>query len=280
MSRPLRLLFLADIQMGMYATFSGLTDEDVADYAARGMTVRVAPSVEGHEWEVAQYRRAVEIANGLRPDVVLFGGDLIDDPNAEDQLEAYIRVTDELDADIERRWAPGNHDIADDTVVPTPESIARYRAAFGPDHFTFDAGPATVLVVNTVVIDHPEHVGDEWEAQRGFILDALDGRPDDRPVIVAGHHPLFVEHADEEDTYWNLPRERRKLLLDAFHGAGVRLMLAAHLHRNATAFDGDFEMATTGPVGYPLGPDPSGMRLVDIHEDGSAAHRYIPLDPG
>jgi serine/threonine-protein phosphatase CPPED1 len=277
MPPPFRVLFLADIQMGMYATFSGLTEDDVADYATRGMTVRVAPSVEGHEWEVAQYRRAVEIANGLRPDIVLFGGDLIDDPNAEDQLEAYLRITDELDEDIERRWAPGNHDIADDTVVPTPESIARYRAAFGPDYFTFDAGPATILVINTVVIDHPEHVGDEWEAQRRFILDALDGRPDGRAVIVAGHHPLFVDHAHEEDTYWNLPRERREPLLDAFHGAGVRLMLAAHLHRNAIAFDGDLEMATTGPVGYPLGPDSSGMRLVEIAEDGTAVHRYLPL---
>jgi serine/threonine-protein phosphatase CPPED1 len=272
-----KVLFLADIQMGMYATFSGLSDEKVADYAARGMTVSAVPPAEGYEWESRRYERAIEIANTLRPDLVLFGGDLIDDPNAEDQLDEYLRITDLLDPDIERRWAPGNHDIAADTIVPTHDSIARYRAAFGDDHFAFDAGPATFLVLNTVVIDHPENVVDEWERQHEFILDRLDGH-DGRPIVVAGHHPFFVDDPAEEDTYWNLPRERREPILSAFHDAGVRLVLGAHLHRNAYATDGDLEMVTTGPVGYTLGPDPSGMMLVEIGEDGPATHEYLSLE--
>lgn len=276
MSSPFRVLFLADIQMGMYATFSGLSDEAVAEYAERGMTVRVVAPAEGHEWESRQYLRAVEMANAMRPDLVLFGGDLIDDPNSEDQLDEYLRITGLLDSAIERRWAPGNHDIGADTIVPTAESIASYRAAFGPDYFAFDAGPVTFLVLDTVVIDHPENVPGEWEEQRQFVLDRLDGGG--RPIVIAGHHPLFVERADEDDTYWNLPLERRRPLLDALHGAGVRLALGAHLHKNAHAFDGDLELVTTGPVGYPLGPDPSGMRLVEIAEDGTSTHRYIPID--
>lgn len=271
-----RVLFLADIQMGMYATFSGLSEEAIARYAEAGMTVRAAPPAEGHEWEARQYERAVEMANALRPDLVLFGGDLIDDPNVEDQLDEYLRITDRLDPAIDRRWAPGNHDIGADTVVPNAESIASYRSVFGDDYFAFDAGPATFIVLDTVVIDHPEEVPDEWEAQRQFVLDRLDGTT--RPVVVAGHHPLFVDHPDEDDTYWNLPGERRRILLDAFHRSGVRLALGAHLHRNAHGVDGDLEMVTTGPVGYPLGPDPSGMRLVEIAEDGTAVHQYVPID--
>jgi serine/threonine-protein phosphatase CPPED1 len=277
MASPFRVLFLADIQMGMYATFSGLDDAAVAGYAERGMIVRSVPPVEGHEWEANQYRRAVALANDLRPDLVLFGGDLIDDPNAEDQIDEYMAITAELDPDLERRWAPGNHDIAADTVVPTAGSIAAYREIFGEDYFVFDAGPARFLILNTVVIDHPENVPDEWEAQRRFIVDVCE-RADDRPLIVAGHHPFFVDDPAEEDTYWNLPLERRSPLLATLKAAGVRMALAAHLHRNALAFDEDLEMVTTGPVGYPLGPDPSGVRLVEIAADGSASHRYIPLD--
>jgi serine/threonine-protein phosphatase CPPED1 len=277
MPPPFRVLFLADIQMGMYATFSGLSEDGVADYAARGMTVRAVPPAEGHEWEARQYQRAIEAANALQPDLVLFGGDLVDDPNAEDQLDEYLRITSLLDPGIERRWAPGNHDIGADTVIPTDESIARYREVFGDDYYAFDAGPATFLILDTVVIDHPENVAAEWESQRQFVLDRLDGS-DGRPIIVAGHHPFFVDHAAEDDTYWNLPRERRDPLLTAFHGAGVRLVLGAHLHKNAHAADGDLEMVTSGPVGYTLGPDPSGMTLVEIDEDGGATHRYLTLE--
>jgi hypothetical protein len=37
-------------------------------------------------------------------------------------------------------------------------------------------------------------------------------------------------------------------------------------------------MVTTGPVGVPMGPDPSGLRVVDIAE-GGVDHEYRPLSP-
>jgi hypothetical protein len=36
-------------------------------------------------------------------------------------------------------------------------------------------------------------------------------------------------------------------------------------------------MVTSGPVGYPLGDDPSGVRVVAVGESG-VAHRYSALD--
>ena len=69
-------------------------------------------------------------------------------------------------------WAPGNHDAAPDTVVPTTESLAAYRV-FGPDYYTAEVGPVRLVVLNTVVIDHPELVPDEWAAQNEFISESL-----------------------------------------------------------------------------------------------------------
>lgn len=269
-----RVLFLADSQLGLYASFSGLSAEVAAQYSAQGMQVAPVPPTQGHEWDARMYEKAVIAANELRPDLVLFGGDMIDDPNSEDQLDTFLAISRRLDPDIPMRFAPGNHDIGADTVVPTPDSIAAYRAVYGEDFYRFQAGPASFLVLNTVVIDHPESTPAEWAAQREFIADALDT---DDPPIVVGHHPFFLESLHEADNYWNLPAERRIPLVEQMRRAGVRLSIAGHWHRNNIAKYGDLEVVTSGPVGYPLGSDPSGFRLIEITE-GRISHRYLPLD--
>jgi 3',5'-cyclic AMP phosphodiesterase CpdA len=274
-----RFVFLADMQLGAYATFSGMTEEDVARYAAeRDMKVRAVPRVEGHEWDARRYDEAVDAVNALRPDLVVIGGDMVDDPNSEDQHDEFMRITSRIDPEIPVRWVPGNHDVADDTVVPTPGSLSAYREAFGEDYFAFDHGPLRLIALNTVVIDHPELVAGEWERQLAFVeAEVHEARQRRRPVVLVGHHPLFLRHPDEEDTYWNLPKERRRLILDLVHANGVPMAIAGHWHRNSVSRDRGFEMITTGAVGYPLGDDPSGFRIVEVAGD-RIRHRYRPLD--
>ena len=279
-SGPPTFVFLADTQLGCYATFSGFTDEQIAAYAAMGMKVEPVPPAEGFAWDADRYRRAVAAINRRRPRLVLIGGDLIDDANSEDQTKAFFEITSAIDDDIEVRWVPGNHDIALDAVVPTIESIEAYRAVFGPDYYSFRMGDILFLALNTSVIDHPEGAPGEWEDQLAFLSDELTtaARSDVGQVIVIGHHPLFLERADEPDTYWNLPLARRRVLLDLFERAGVRLGFAGHWHRNAEATANGFTQVVSGPVGYPLGDDPSGYRLVEVSADG-IRHEYRPL-PG
>ena len=45
---------MADCQLGAYATFSGMTEADVAEYATRDMRVEVVPRVAGFEWDAAR----------------------------------------------------------------------------------------------------------------------------------------------------------------------------------------------------------------------------------
>jgi len=274
--RPFRLAFLADTQLGLYASFSGYTEEDSVRYAELGMKVVPVPQVTGFEWDAAQYERAVEMVNGLRPDLVLVGGDMIDDPNSDDQTEAFFAITAQIDPDITVRYVPGNHDIAPDTVAPTTDEIHRYRERFGPDHYRLEAGPVTFMVLNTPVIDHPEFVEDAWERQNEFIEDTLGSIGPEERMIVVGHHPLFLEQPDEPDTYWNLPLVRRLPLYSRLRAAGVRLGLAGHWHRNNIVIHDGFEMITSGPVGYPLGEDPSGIRILDVYPD-AITHHYLPL---
>lgn len=278
MASSFRYVFLADTQLGCYATFSGFDQDRIDSYALMGMRVEQVPPVEGMEWDAARYRRAVEMINEIRPAFVLIGGDLIDDPNSDDQTEEFLAITRLVDPDVEVRLVPGNHDIAPDAVVPTTESITRYRDRFGPDYYTFVHDRVLFVVMNTTVIDHPELVASEWDDQRAFLeeeLTAAANRDVDHVVLI-GHHPLFLRRDDEPDVYWNLPLERRAHVLGLARQAGVELGFAGHWHRNHQATSGGFTQVISGPVGFPLGDDPSGIRTVSVGAEG-ISHRYIPL---
>ena len=51
------------------------------------------------------------------------------------------------------------------------------------------------------------------------------------PVVVVGHHPLFLNTADEKEQYFNIPPAQRKRVLDLFSEHGVVAMLGGHAHR-------------------------------------------------
>ena len=273
---PFRFIFMADCQLGAYATFSGMNEDDIAGFDARGMQVQIVPEVEGFEWDAERYRSAIKMANAIRPEFVVMGGDMIDSNTDEAQIEELLRITGSLDRDIPMLWVPGNHDIADDTVVPSPASVAAYREVFGADFYGFDHGEVRFVVLNTVVIDHPENMMDELAEQMAFLEEEISRTDERAHTILLGHHPLFLDHPDEEDNYWNLPAAQRAPILELIRANGVKVAFAGHWHRNSLAFDGDFEMVTTGPVGYPLGADPSGIRIVDVGHD-RVLHEYVPL---
>ena len=61
-----------------------------------------------------------------------------------------------------------------------------------------------------------------------------------------------------------------------FQRNGVAALFAGHYHRNASGKAGQIQMITTGPVGMPLGDDPSGMRLVKV-TDQAIEQKYYGL---
>jgi len=271
-------LLLADCQLGAYATFSGMGEADIAGFAARDMRVEPAPRVEGFAWDAERYEWSIRVANRIRPQFVVVAGDMIDDLSNVDQYDELLRITSLLDDDIPVRWVPGNHDAAYDTRAPTSDSLERYRQLFGEDRYAFSYGSTRFVILNTPVFDHPEAVPDELADQMEFLAYELAAaRQNHDRTILLGHHPLFIHAPDEPDTYWNLPRAQREPVLELIRRYDVRIAFAGHWHRNALAFDGPFEMVTTGPVGYPLGEDPSGYRMVEVGED--VVHRYHPLTP-
>ena len=225
--------------------------------------------------ETANYEFVVANLNRLKPAFVVICGDLINKPGEPTQRAEYLRVTALIDPSIPVYAVSGNHDVGNE---PTPESLADYREHFGPDWYSFRERDIYGIVLNSSVIAAPAAVESEAAAQEAWLREELARAKASgaRHILVFQHHSWFLETADEADAYFNIPLATRSRYLAMFREAGVSHVFAGHYHRNAFGRDGELEMVTTGPVGRPLGDDPSGFRLVRVRAEG-IEHEYVPL---
>ena len=242
---------LADMQFGMFAS-----DRDFAQ-------------------ETVNYEFVVANINRIRPRFVVICGDLINKVGDAAQTAEYLRITAKIDPSIPVYAVPGNHDVGNE---PTPETLAYYRQHFGPDHYSFVQGSLYGIVLNSGVISAPGNVQKAAAEQESWLKAELAKARSTgaRHIVVFQHHSWFLEKAEEPNQYFNIPLEQRRHYLDLLKGAGVRYIFAGHYHRNAYGRDGDLEMITSGPVGQPLGTDPSGIRIVTVRDTG-LEHRYYTL---
>lgn len=225
--------------------------------------------------ETANFEFTVANVNRLKPDFVVITGDLINKPGDPAQLSEYDRIRKQIAPTIPVYEMPGNHDIEN---APTPERLAAYRAKYGPDRYVFRHKNVLGIVLNSTVIHTPDKVPAELAAQDAWVRTELAKAKatDAKHIIVFQHHPWFIAKADEDDSYFNLPKVRREPLLALFREAGVKTLVSGHYHQNAVAADGGFEAITTGAVGRPLGMSESGFRIFHV-TDTAVTHRYYNL---
>ena len=216
--------------------------------------------------ESANYEFAVANINRLRPAFVVICGDLINKVGDRAQADEYLRITRKIHRSIPVHAVAGNHDVGNE---PTPETVASYRARFGPNYYGFRHGRVYGIVLDTSVISAPALVPAEAEAQETWLRAELTRARSSgaKHVVVFQHHSWFLEKADEPSQYFNVPLDTRRRYLELLKVSGVRYVFAGHYHRNAFGRDGDLEMITSGPVGRPLGADPSGLRIVTVRDE-------------
>ena len=264
---------MSDTQIGMSATFGGPDNPKRAEMLARGLSPPMFEETEGFAFETANCEKAAAAANRLKPAFVVVTGDLVQDPCDDELVAEFRRFAGLLDDDIPLHLAPGNCDVGNE---PTPDLLALYRERFGADNYSFDHGGVHFVVFNTGIAFDPSLAPGEWEAQLEFLRSDLAGAGG-RRTIAFGHHPLFGSGPDDADSAMVIPGNRRSVVLDLFAEHGVEAMFAGHWHRNNRASAGAFEMVISGPVGVPLGDDPSGFRVVRVLESG-LDHTYRGLD--
>jgi 3',5'-cyclic AMP phosphodiesterase CpdA len=225
--------------------------------------------------ETVNYEFAVANINRLKPSFVVICGDLINKVGDPVQTAEYHRITAMLDKSIPVYPVSGNHDVGNE---PTPETLAYYRQHFGRDYYSFRQGDIYGIVLNSSMISAPAKVQDEADKQEAWLKVELATAKGSgaRHIVVFQHHSFFLEDPNENTQYFNIPKEQRRRFLDMLKLAGVRYVFAGHYHRNAFGQDEDLQMITNGPVGRPLGNDPSGIRVVSVLPD-RLEHTYFTL---
>lgn len=268
---------MSDPQFGMFARLSGMDEKRILEFRQQyGWNIQPAPKTTGFSEESALFEKAIAAANRLNPAFVIISGDMVEDHKDPGQLAELRRIAAKLHTHIPLHWSPGNWDVGN---TPTPQSLARYRADFGDDFYSFQHGGSTFIVLNSCVAFDDSQTPGEWDRQTAFLRTTLKAAKDggSAHIVVFQHHPIYRRDPDEEDTWANIPKAKRHELLELFEAYGVSAVFSGHWHQCHYVNHRGIQMVTTGPVGYPLGDDPSGFRIVKVCPD-KIEHQYYGLD--
>jgi 3',5'-cyclic AMP phosphodiesterase CpdA len=230
----------------------------------------------GFEQETINFEKAIAEANRLHPAFVIVCGDLVNKTGDKDQIAEYKRIAGKLDHSIPLYNVAGNHDVAN---KPTKESLEDYRKNFGPDYYSFEQGNLYGIVLNSSLFFDSTGAPAEARKQDEWLHKTLEDAKNQKftNIVIFQHIPWFLDSPDEKDQYFNIPTPIRKKYIDLFQSYSVKYIFAGHLHKNAIGHAKDLEMVTTGPVGKPLGKDPSGFRIVNV-KGSTLTHHYYALD--
>ncbi|MCB1298576.1 MAG: phosphodiesterase [Microthrixaceae bacterium] len=158
---------------------------------------------------------------GVRPDAIVFAGDLTEDG----EPEAYARLREIVEPVAARLGAPvvwiaGNHD-------ERPEmrrDLLGLEPSEEPVDSIWDLGGLRLIALDTSVPGW--HHGELSPAQLAWLRDAL-ATPAPLGTILAMHHPPLPTHLAFFDI---LELREQAALAEVLRGSDVRAILAGHLH--------------------------------------------------
>lgn len=231
---------------------------------------------------VENFHRISQHIDDNRPDLVINSGDVaFDGPDHPDDLDFAKALHDALPVDC--RYLPGNHDIGDNPTMVGEQPAQRaseanrqnFIAAFGEDHWQFDAAGWCFIGLNSLVMNTSlscEAEQREWLAGQ---LSAARGKP----VALFIHKPLYKDSPGDEEisatSFRYVPMPARSDLVTMFGGADLRLVACGHVHQRR-----DF---TFGNVRHIWAPSTSFVirsnakqELIGIKETGLVEYVFQP----
>jgi len=228
---------------------------------------------------------------------------------AERQMKDWKEVWAQLDEDIGLVCLCGNHDVGN---RPTAQSIETWTSVFGNDYLAFWVNGTYNIGLNNCVFSDPSGAMDLYEEQLAWLEGRLEYASAKKAsqIFVYSHYPWFITHEDEHDLimtsaslppkgwgppdtkfndyYFNIPLERRKVVLSLFRKHKVKACFSGHFHQNVVSkTDWGMDMIITGPLSMMLKSTDQlstaeekqtiGMRIVDVQEN-SFKHEFVPLE--
>ncbi len=240
-------------------------------------TIAILPDrTTGADWGLPHLERAVEDLRLLRPDAVFCVGDLVqgytrDLETWDAEADDYLQIVARLDADF---WpTAGNHDVISGSRDSTDRRFAdRYRERFGPLHYAVQLEHGTIVVLFS---DENLDGGDVdiSDAQIDWLIEVLQQAPQDRPIVVLMHRPLWrIRGVD-----W-AGRVHPHLVEH-----GVDAVVAGHFHALHRDADRDgIQHHVLGVCGgaidqHPLTGQFNHLTLLDLGPDDTISIRHLPV---
>lgn len=206
---------------------------------------------------VGSFSQAIDRINnlGYTPDFVIHTGDLthLASPDQFDQVKQMmtgLRTPHVF-------TVPGEHDSVDDAGQ-------KYRSAFGAGTrgdgwYSFDiAGVHVIALVNTLNLKKLGHLGVE---QLEFVAKDVAALPNDTPIIVFSHIPLFAMYPD-----WGWATDDAAQALSYLRRFSSVTCLNGHVHQVFSKTEGNVTFYSGTTSAYPLphpgeGPAPKPVTL-------------------
>jgi len=227
---------------------------------------------EGFEKEIVLYEKAVEKINNLKPDFLVITGDFVHNSESSDQIAEFKRITALIDPKIPVYYTPGNHDLGQ---TPDDESLRNYKKNYGNDRFSFTHKGSSFIGFNTSFIK--AKLAEPEQEQYNWLVKKLRKSKAPQHIILFCHYPFFNKTVDEPTAYSNIDLEYRKKYLELFNTNKVDAVFSGHYHNNSQLTYGNVELVTTSALGKPLGPAPSGLRIVKVYGN-RIEHEYFGLE--
>ncbi|KAA9111072.1 phosphodiesterase [Microbacterium rhizomatis] len=204
---------------------------------------------------------------GVRPDAILFTGDLTDlgEPDAYRRLRAAVEpVAKRLGAPIV--WVAGNHDERTSLrrdlldLEPTEEPVIG----------VWDLGGLRVIALDSSVPGW--HHGDLDAGQLAWLRETL-ATPAPLGTLIALHHPPLPSHVPLFDI---LELRDQGRLADAIAGTDVRGILAGHLHYSTSGMFAGIPVSVAAATCYTMNLQrpPSQVNGMDAGQSFHLVHVY------
>ena len=134
------------------------------------------------------------------------------------------------------------------------------------------------IILNSCVLQDWSKVVGENTKQITFLEQQLQNGQQNNSShqLIFMHHPLFGTDSEEDDDHMVLPKSQRAKILNLLELYKVSAVFTGHWHANNILMYKDTQLITSGPITFPLGEDPSGIRLIEVDGD-NLTHEYIEL---
>jgi len=265
--QKIRLLFLASLYLG-FIFFHSCHRGQVPFTFVQMCDPQLGMGGYGHD--TASLSQVVRQVNELDADFVLICGDLVHHPS-DSSFNDFRDITAGFDMPV--YLVAGNHDVGNS---PSDSSLRYFRENLGEDYYDFTYGGWAFVICNTQLWKNSlgeesvEH--DRWFRQ---VLIRYSGRS--KPMVVVGHHPLFVRDPSEEEAYFNLPSEKRKEILDLFVEHGIKAYLSGHKHETLLNNYMGIQLVTGESTSRNFDDRPLGFRIWEVTRDSLRNH-FVPLE--